>query len=122
MMNKKTQLRILNAAKICGIKAIARKTWSGSLCVGKVYNKIGDTVWFDPSNDLGHAVELLSAKGGTLIISNEQSKCWVYLEKDYPNKHIKNCVTGSWLSKPKNKTKNICNAILNCILTKSEEL
>lgn len=119
-MNKQTQYRILKAAKICGLEVKACRTWSGKLYVGRVYNKLGDTIGFDPSQNLGHAVEMLSILGGTLIISNEKSMCWVYLEKDYPENHLKECVTGCWKSKPKNKTKNICNAVLNCVLTKAK--
>ena len=119
-MNKQTQHRVLKAAAICGIKASPKKTWSGSRYVGRIYNNAGDTTVFDPSSDLGHAVEMLSILGGTLIISNQKSMCWVYLEKDYPENHLKECVTGSWKSKPKNKTKNICNAVINCILTKAK--
>lgn len=118
-MNKTTQTRILKAAAICGIKARPAKTWSGSNYVARVYNKIGDTIGFRPHHDIGHAMEMLSILGGTLIISNNESKCWVYLEKDYPSNILDGAVVGSWLSKPKNKNKNICNAILNCILTKA---
>lgn len=120
-MNKTTQARIIKASAICGIRAVPKKTWSGSLYVARFYNKAGDTIGFDPSANLGHAVEMLSILGGTLTISNDESKCWVCLEKDYPENHSNACVYGSWASKPKNKTKNICNAILNCILTKAKK-
>jgi len=120
-MNMNTQSRILKACKICGLNVRPAKSWSGDRYVALIYNKAGDSTSFNPSQDIGHAMQLLLAVGGTLIVSNKESKCWVYLEKDYPEKHLKNCVSGSWLSNPKSKSKNICNAIINCILTKAVE-
>ena len=118
-MNIDTQRRILKACKICGLKASpARSLMTGNRYVSLTNNDNAfDTISFHPNNDLGHAMELLTAIGGTIEINNSESKCYVRLENCFNE-----WVIGSWASEPNNKTKNICNAILDWILTKSQTI
>jgi hypothetical protein len=111
-MNKATQSRIIKAANLCGLKVRPAKSLSGDLYVGLIYNKVGDSTYFDPSSRIGDAVEMLLITGGTLKIDNEKSIC-VICDKEQVV-----VVSGSWVTAPKNKNKNICNAILNFILSK----
>jgi len=113
-MNKVTQSRIIKAANFCGLKVRPAKTLSGDLYVGLIYNRIGDSTYFDPSRRIGDAMEMLLIIGGSLQINNEKSSC-VVCDRDHEI-----VVSGSWLSVPKNKNKNICNAILNFILLRGK--
>ena len=110
------QYRIIKAAKKCGLNVVPRRTYDGKPFVGLIYNKFGDSYAFNPLVDVGHAVYMLSILGGSLSIANKESKCIVYLESD-----PESVVEGRWVTKPKNKDKNICNAIINCILTKGKK-
>lgn len=115
-MNKSTQSQIIKAAKICGLNAVPRKSYTGISYVGVVYNNAGDSYVFDPSTDIGQAVYMLSILGGSLSINNKESRCTVYLELN-----PESLVEVSWVTKPKNKDKRICSAVIKCILASGEE-
>ena len=116
-MNMKDQIRVLKAAKKCDLRVYQSRTTNGSRCVRLLYNKFGDSILFDPLLDIGQAMDMLIHLGGTLVINNKEKSCAAYITTE---KNSKASVVGSWRSNGKNKKKNICNAIINCILRLDE--
>jgi hypothetical protein len=112
-MNMKDQLRILRASRKCGMKTYQSKTYAGERCVKLIYNKSGDSIFFNPLHNIGQAMEMLIYQGGAIEINNYNSECVVRL-REKSGKEI--TVSGHWVSKPSKKVANICNAIVNCIL------
>ena len=114
----KDQIRVLKAAKKCNLKAYQSKTMSGERCVKLTYNKFGDSFLFNPLEDIGQAMNMLIKLDGSLIINKDDSNCVIYI-KQRGGSEVS--AIGIWKSNNKNKIKNICNAIVNCILMVKNE-
>jgi len=113
--------RIIKASEICGFKVVKSRNLCGEVYTSLVYSNAGLTRPFNPQEKIGDAMSLLISMGGTVIVNNKKSECFCYLESDYPENLVKGSVRGSWKSKPENREKNICNAILNLVLTKGKK-
>ena len=106
------QTVILKACKICGLKAWPARSIHRDIRFVEIEGGDGYGIPFNPLHNIADAMELLIFVGGTISIDNNNKTCSVLIAGS-------DAVTnGGWIARPKNRTKNICKAIVNAIIAK----